>query len=252
MKRRVWTRLGLVLLLVAGLVAAGIALAYRSWRSAATPSLLFLAEHKPCYQSTRDKSSGPETVTVYCFRGCDDDVRQFARKELTALGHTEVSVRLPPEFENNRFVTRPLLALGFFHRQDGWVSTQIQIHRSRFAGAGDDGSLSFGPEDDWVSVVITETRRPFSLRELLRHWRRKLPGRNRRQPPPQPPPRPPAPPSSWDAFMISPRKGWMAPHYRAFHSRRVAFMTVGSQMPQNPKTGDCTYYRMITSVTPLA
>jgi hypothetical protein len=242
----------LVLLLVAGLVAAVIALAYSSWRSSAIPSLLLLAEYEPCHRSTRDRSWGKETVTVYSFPAYHDSVCYSTREELMGLGCTEFPPYRPPDYNDWRFNLQHRGASAHFQKEEIWTSVRITILKGRFLARRADGTVTLGGDLDWGSVVITETRRPFSLRELLRRCRRKLPGRNRRQRPPQPPPRPPAPPSSRDAFTISPRKGRMMPRHRVVHSGGAGVMAAGSQMPQNPRVGDSTYYRVIISVTPLA
>jgi len=173
MRRRLWMRILLVLLIIAGFLFALFGFAYLSSSGKAVPAFQFLAGYEPWHSNVRDIPQGRRTVTVYCFFGYHDNISNMARKELLELGYIEVTGRVRYDTDY-RFNPRDRnVAVGFI-QEDIFASTGINISKGRFLEELPDGNLRFSGELDWITVVIRQAHSPFSLRRVLRYCSNKL------------------------------------------------------------------------------
>lgn len=195
MKRRAKKRLWLILSVIAALLLTAAGVLYWHSRPAPPPTFDFLTGRRLCHEGTRKTSASVDALTVYCFTAYHDSVYRSARKELLALGYTEITPPIDYSAAGHRFDPRDRNITSMFHKRAGRTSLRVRIAKGQFIEADAGGALRFTADLDWVHVVITRSRQRFSLRRELRRCWNKLAGKPTPPPTPGPTPTPvPGPP----------------------------------------------------------
>jgi hypothetical protein len=193
MKQRTRKRFCLALLALAALLLTAAGSLYWYSRPPAPPTFKFLAGQQPCHERIW-KAGLTYAQTSYSFSAYYDSIYPSARRELLALGYTEVTTPIDDSSADRRFDPRHMGVTSLFQKRAGRTLLNVRFGKGRFLETHPNEAPRFALDPGWVNVVIVHATEPFSLKRQLQKWWNNL--HRKPAPPPTPAPIPSPPPAA--------------------------------------------------------